>query len=226
MTEQPNREVAVLNAALELRPAERVAYLDEACAGDEALRRQVDALLQAHEQAGGFLETPPAGLDSKRTTKGNVSLTEKPGDKIGRYKLLQQIGEGGCGVVYMAEQGEPVRRRVALKVIKLGMDTKQVIARFEAERQALALMDHPNIAKIYDAGITDAPLGTSGHPSDESRSSGRESAHYSPEGSESDSRRLLRFKGKMSAVNHSPLVTRHSPLITAALISSWNWCAA
>ena len=80
---------------------------------------------------------------------------EKPGDRIGRYKLLQQIGEGGCGVVYMAEQEEPVRRRVALKVIKLGMDTKSVIARFEAERQALALMDHPNIAKVLDAGATE-----------------------------------------------------------------------
>jgi serine/threonine protein kinase len=81
---------------------------------------------------------------------------EKPGDRIGRYKLLEQIGEGGCGVVYMAKQEEPVRRRVALKVIKLGMDTKQVIARFEAERQALAMMDHPNIAKVLDAGATDA----------------------------------------------------------------------
>src|SRR6187455_3328550 len=80
---------------------------------------------------------------------------EKPGDRIGRYKILQQIGEGGCGVVYMAEQEEPVRRRVALKLIKLGMDTKSVIARFEAERQALALMDHPNIAKVFDAGQTD-----------------------------------------------------------------------
>jgi serine/threonine protein kinase len=87
--------------------------------------------------------------------KVNIPLTEKPGDKIGRYKLLQQIGEGGCGVVHMAEQEEPVRRRVALKVIKLGMDTKQVIARFEAERQALALMDHPNIAKVLDAGATE-----------------------------------------------------------------------
>src|ERR1700756_2693916 len=84
-----------------------------------------------------------------------VPITEKPGDRIGRYKLLQQIGEGGCGTVYMAEQTEPVRRRVALKVIKLGMDTKQVIARFEAERQALALMDHPNIAKVFDAGATE-----------------------------------------------------------------------
>src|SRR2546427_13072284 len=83
-----------------------------------------------------------------------VNLAEKIGERIGRYKLLQQIGEGGCGVVYMAEQEEPLRRRVALKVIKLGMDTRQVVARFEAERQALALMDHPNIAKVYDAGAT------------------------------------------------------------------------
>ena len=87
-----------------------------------------------------------------------VPITEKAGDRIGRYKLLQKIGEGGCGVVYMAEQEEPVRRRVALKVIKLGMDTREVIARFEAERQALAMMDHPNIAKIFDAGATEVAL--------------------------------------------------------------------
>src|SRR5215472_1797828 len=92
---------------------------------------------------------------AKQTIVVALPVTEKPGDKIGRYKLLQQIGEGGCGVVYMAEQEEPVRRRVALKVIKLGMDTKSVIARFEAERQALAMMDHPNIAKVLDAGATD-----------------------------------------------------------------------
>src|SRR5947207_601550 len=84
------------------------------------------------------------------------SLTEKPGERIGRYRLLQEIGHGGCGVVYMAEQEEPVRRKVALKVIKLGMDTRQVVARFEAERQALALMDHPNIARVLDVGATDA----------------------------------------------------------------------
>ncbi|MBI3850249.1 MAG: serine/threonine protein kinase [Verrucomicrobia bacterium] len=155
MSEQPNPEVAILNAALEFHPVERAAYLDQACAGDPALRQQVDALLQAHEQADSFLEVSPAGFDFKRTA--NIPLTEKPGDKIGRYKLLQQIGEGGCGVVYMAEQEEPVRRRVALKVIKLGMDTKQVIARFEVERQALALMDHPNIAKVFDAGSTERP---------------------------------------------------------------------
>ena len=101
-----------------------------------------------------FLRNQPPRLPGK-TIALSTPLTEKPGDRIGHYKLLQQIGEGGCGVVYMAEQEEPVRRRVALKVIKLGMDTKQVIARFEAERQALALMDHPNIAKVLDAGATD-----------------------------------------------------------------------
>src|ERR1039457_5433768 len=88
--------------------------------------------------------------------EAEVVVTEQPGDHIGRYKLLEKIGEGGCGIVYMAEQTEPIRRRVALKVIKLGMDTRQVIARFEAERQALALMDHPNIAKVLDAGTNEA----------------------------------------------------------------------
>src|SRR5215831_15527601 len=92
---------------------------------------------------------------AKKTIVVALPVMEKPGDKIGRYKLLQQIGEGGCGVVYMAEQEEPVRRRVALKVIKLGMDTKAVMARFDAERQALAMMDHPNIAKVLDAGATE-----------------------------------------------------------------------
>src|SRR6266536_2638611 len=164
MNEPVNPEVAILNNVLELAAAQRDAYLDQACAGDAALRKQVETLLQSHEQAKGFLEAPPTGLDFKRTALVNIPLTEKPCDRIGRYKLLQQIGEGGCGVVYMAEQEEPVRRRVALKVIKIGMDTKQVIARFEAERQALALMDHPNIAKIHDAGITEAPLPASGHP--------------------------------------------------------------
>jgi serine/threonine protein kinase len=87
---------------------------------------------------------------------------EQPGDHIGHYKLLQKIGEGGCGTVYMAEQEEPVRRRVALKIIKLGMDTRQVVARFEAERQALAMMDHPNIAKFFDAGVTGLPARSGG----------------------------------------------------------------
>jgi eukaryotic-like serine/threonine-protein kinase len=153
MSEPPNPEVAVFAAALELPADQRGAYLDQACAGNADLRRQVEALLQDHEAAGSFFDklgpTPQAAL------REGAIPAEKPGDRIGRYKLLQQIGEGGCGVVYMAEQEEPVRRRVALKVIKLGMDTKQVIARFEAERQALALMDHTNIARVLDAGTTE-----------------------------------------------------------------------
>jgi serine/threonine protein kinase len=148
-----DRLIEVFNEA-KARPlgAERDLFLSEACHSEPTLKEQVLALLQAHEGAGDFLKytqaIPPV-----------TPLTEKPGDKIGRYKLLQQIGEGGCGVVYMAEQEEPVRRRVAFKVIKLGMDTKQVVARFEAEGQALAMMDHPNIAKVFDAGAT-----TTGRP--------------------------------------------------------------
>lgn len=119
------------------------------------MRQRIEALLLAAEQAGNFLEEPPTGLTKGAgSTLAITEPSERTGDRIGRYKLLQQIGEGGCGVVYMAEQEEPVRRRVALKVIKLGMDTKSVIARFEAERQALALMDHPNIAKVFDGGVT------------------------------------------------------------------------
>jgi eukaryotic-like serine/threonine-protein kinase len=156
MAQPSEREIEVFNVVLELPPAERAAYLDQVCAGDAALRRRVEELLNAGEEAGAFLGSPTA---NPRGPGGTIRLevppAQKPGDRIGRYKLLQQIGEGGCGVVYMAEQEEPVRRRVALKVIKLGMDTKNVIARFEAERQALALMDHPNIAKVLDAGATE-----------------------------------------------------------------------
>jgi eukaryotic-like serine/threonine-protein kinase len=160
MSELTEREVAIFNAARLLAGSERAACLDEACAGDAALRQRLEELLRVDEPAGDFLEKPAYG-DASAAAKlgGNIRLTvalsEKPGDRIGRYKLLQQIGEGGCGVVYMAEQEEPVHRRVALKVIKLGMDTKSVIGRFEAERQALALMDHPNIAKVLDAGATE-----------------------------------------------------------------------
>ncbi len=150
-------EQSVFAEAL-LRPAPeaRAAYLDGACGKDTPLRRRVEALLRSAENAGDFLEHPPTDLSiSDASTMVLTGFNEKPGDRIGRYKLLQQIGEGGCGVVYMAEQEEPVRRRVALKVIKMGMDTKSVMARFEAERQALALMDHPNIAKVFDAGATE-----------------------------------------------------------------------
>ena len=150
MSQSPNPEVAILNAALEQPAHQRAAYLAAACANDPALRKRAEELLKALEEADSFLESP-----AQKPLSLNPPPTEKPGDTIGRYKLLQQIGEGGCGIVYMAEQQEPVRRRVALKVIKLGMDTKQVIARFEAERQALALMDHPNIAKVLDAGATE-----------------------------------------------------------------------
>jgi len=155
MSEPKNALLTIFSQAAELTDAaERAAFLERSCGDNAALRRKVEALLQANEEAAGFLENPmaPAATGTFRLT---FPLTEKLGDKIGRYKLLQQIGEGGCGVVYMAEQQEPVSRRVALKVIKLGMDTKGVIARFEAERQALAMMDHPNIAKVLDAGATE-----------------------------------------------------------------------
>jgi serine/threonine protein kinase len=155
MSEPKQHDATIFDAALQLPPDQRTAYLEKICGDDAQLRQRITALLQAHEQAGGFLDHPSA-MTQRPTLVVSPALTEKTGDKIGRYKLLQQIGEGGCGVVYMAEQEEPVRRRVALKVIKLGMDTKQVIARFEAERQALALMDHPNIAKVLDAGATEA----------------------------------------------------------------------
>ncbi len=165
MNEPANPEVAVFAAALELPADRRGAYLDQACGGDVALRGQVEALLRVHDDAGNFFDklspvARPTGAEGAMPgSSGTIRLpstpSEKAGDRIGRYKLLQQIGEGGCGVVYMAEQEEPVQRRVALKVIKLGMDTKSVIARFEAERQALAMMDHPNIAKVLDAGATE-----------------------------------------------------------------------
>jgi len=135
-------------------PAERAALLDRECVGNPGLRAEVESLLAADEQASRFLEKPPAVISGEASVVATAIFPtmEKSGDKIGRYKLRERIGEGGCGVVYVAEQEEPIRRRVALKVIKLGMDTKQVIARFEAERQALAMMDHPNIAKVLDAG--------------------------------------------------------------------------
>src|SRR6266550_1422199 len=164
-TPSHKRQQEIFLAALEKRDAaERAAYLDAACAGTEALRKRVEGLLQEEKDLGTFLEIPalsnsstppPVPLLGPTGTVIVAELTEKSGDFIGHYKLLQKIGEGGCGVVYMAQQEKPVRRRVALKIIKLGMDTKQVIARFEAERQALALMDHPNIAKVLEAGATE-----------------------------------------------------------------------
>jgi serine/threonine protein kinase/formylglycine-generating enzyme required for sulfatase activity len=150
-------ERSIFLAALDIDdPAERAAYVARACANDAILRGQVEGLLKAHGEPCGFMGRPAPALVE---TIDDPSAREGPGAVIGPYKLLEQIGEGGFGFVYMAEQQRPVRRKVALKVLKPGMDTRQVVARFEAERQALALMDHPNIAHIFDGGET-----TSGRP--------------------------------------------------------------
>ena len=125
----------------------RVAFLEGACA-DERIRQQVESMLRDHEQLGSFLESPASPF----AATVDHQARETPGTLIGPYKLLEAIGEGGMGTVFMAEQTRPVKRLVALKLIKAGMDRRQVLARFEAERQALALMDHPNIAKVLDAG--------------------------------------------------------------------------
>ncbi|MHC4207796.1 MAG: serine/threonine protein kinase, partial [Planctomycetota bacterium] len=142
----------IFSEALDKKGPDRESYLNEACGKDHNLKAKVEALLGAHEKAGDFLDLPilDPGMISDESP-----ISEGHGTVIGRYKLLEKIGEGGMAVVYMAEQTEPIRRKVALKIIKLGMDTKSVIARFEAERQALAMMDHPNIAKVLDAGATE-----------------------------------------------------------------------
>jgi serine/threonine protein kinase len=170
MTNADRHLMTLFAEALELAsPPERAAYLDRACGNDQALRQQVEALLQAHAQVGHFLdrqaavagETPPAaGEGIAEAGAGDQAVLTRPdaetaGAVIGPYRLLEQIGEGGMGAVWMARQQEPVKRLVALKLIKAGMGSRQVVARFEAERQALALMDHPNIAKVFDAGTTE-----------------------------------------------------------------------
>jgi WD40 repeat protein/serine/threonine protein kinase len=146
-------EQSVFAEALEIQDLEaRAKFLDRVCAGNPELRKNVDSLLAAYS-AGEFLESPAlVGVSTTET----FTFTERPGTVIGPYKLLEQIGEGGFGVVFMAEQQQPVRRKVALKIVKPGMDTRQVVARFEAERQALALMDHTHIARVLDAGATDS----------------------------------------------------------------------
>ncbi len=164
------QEESLFEAARQLTSAAaRSAFLDQACAGEPELRQRLESLLSAGPAAEMFFEAASAApgelarrlatesdkADSRQATENGSTVSEGLGTRIGNYKLLQKIGEGGCGVVYMAEQEKPIRRRVALKIIKLGMDTKNVIARFEAERQALAMMDHPNIARVLDAGATD-----------------------------------------------------------------------
>jgi serine/threonine protein kinase/Tfp pilus assembly protein PilF len=172
MTEMSPAE-AIFFAALEKgTPDERAAYLEEACGGDSELRGRVERLLAAHPQVGSFLNQPavPAAdvaLEPPQTTQtappgaNGAGAKTGPSEAVGavlagRYKLVQVIGEGGMGTVFMAQQMEPIKRLVAVKLIKLGMDSKQILARFEAERQAVALMDHPNIAKVFDAGATDS----------------------------------------------------------------------
>jgi hypothetical protein len=175
-----NERSIFMEALTKEPPRERSAYLEEACGGDTALRRRVEALLVSHEEAADFLAKPvperlaenlatltgpeqlrgaaPPARDGRAPfsagTSGPQPSAEGLSSRIGPYKLLQEIGEGGMGTLYLAEQNEPVRRMVALKLIKPGMDSRQIIARFEAERQALALMDHPNIARVFDAGTT------------------------------------------------------------------------
>lgn len=154
---QPNQinEKEIFARALEIPAAERELFLEKAC-GDPAVRRRVASLLKAHEEAGAFLEGSPGGLP---TPSGPLPLGLQAGDHVGSYRLLGKIGEGGWGIVFRAEQEAPVRRMVALKILKPGMDSGAVIKRFEAERQALAMMEHPNIARVFDAGATPA-----GHP--------------------------------------------------------------
>src|SRR5262245_41143380 len=120
---------------------DRAAYLDDTCGTDTPLRRRIEVLLREEQSLGGFLESSPIRVSPNIKLSGSA---DEPGTVIGPYKLLEQIGEGGMGLVFMAEQAQPIRRRVALKILKPGMDTRQVVGRFEAERQALAIMDHPN----------------------------------------------------------------------------------
>jgi eukaryotic-like serine/threonine-protein kinase len=155
MSHPSERDDALFAGALALPAAERRAYLDAKCSGDAAQRQRIDVLLGSHEQAGDFMSASALPSLDGFSLPG-AGIEHALGERVGRYKLLDKIGEGGWGVVYQAEQEEPVRRRVALKVIKLGMDTAAVVARFEAERQALALMEHPNIARVFDGGATES----------------------------------------------------------------------
>ena len=162
MTASMADEEAIFTAARPLAGAgERAAYVREACAGDDALRQRVDALLAVHDGPSFLIDHSPfqspethSFFSGEGPTQISPADPESPDAVVGPYKLLQKIGEGGMGTVYLAEQSEPIERKVALKVIKPGMDSRQVVARFEAERQALAMMDHANIARVLDAGAT------------------------------------------------------------------------
>ena len=147
-------EEAIFHIARQIdKPSVRSDYLQQACGDNTALLARVEALVEVHEQEGDFLQS---AASEPAPTVDAEPISERPGTEIGRYRLMEQIGEGGMGVVFVAEQQRPLQRKVALKVIKPGMDSNKVIARFEAERQALALMDHANIARVFDAGATDS----------------------------------------------------------------------
>lgn len=148
-------EERIFTKALGFSGSDRSRYLSESCDGDEELKNRILALLDAESNAKNYLEsTKEAGFTIAQSIQKSAPHDESPGDIISRYRLLEKIGEGGWGVVWMAEQTDPVNRRVALKILKLGMDTKEVVAPFESERQALAMMDHPNIAKVFDGGTS------------------------------------------------------------------------
>jgi WD40 repeat protein/serine/threonine protein kinase len=188
----------IFSSALTLSVHERDAFVVAECAGDDAMGAELLALLTAHESAGEFMrDDAPAAPELDRELAR--LKPEKEGERIGRYKLLQEIGEGGFGTVWMAEQMEPVSRRVALKIIKLGMDTREVIARFESERQALAMMEHPNIAKVFDAGAT--PLGRPYFVMELVR--GIPITQYCDEGGLGTRERLALFGDVCSAINHA-----------------------
>jgi hypothetical protein len=160
MATPPSEQSVFLHAIGLVSPTERAAYLDEVCRDNPGLRAELDALLAAHDRLGtGAFDEPTgtAGGDQPRTSAYDPPPVAAGAVVGGRYKLLEEIGEGGMGTVWMAQQTEPVKRLVALKLIKAGMDSRSVLARFEAERQALALMDHPNIAKVHDAGVPGDP---------------------------------------------------------------------
>src|SRR5262245_60583066 len=153
MNPESDQLASILAAAVEISSeAERRAFIEKECASDAELKQRVEVMVEDYFRAGSFLEPPVTGA----ITTTNEPPRERPGTSIGAYKLIEPIGEGGMGAVWMAQQTEPVKRLVAVKLIKAGMDTAQVVARFEAERQALALMDHPNIAKVLDGGATSA----------------------------------------------------------------------
>ncbi|HTV42161.1 MAG TPA: serine/threonine-protein kinase [Candidatus Sulfotelmatobacter sp.] len=154
MSTESSRDMQIFMEGFSLPLERRSAYLARACGDDKTLRSRVGRLFKAYDRTGDFLDEPPSKFAAERIAA--VLNTEKPGDLIGNYKLLRQIGEGACGVVFLAQQEEPVRRKLALKAVKPGVDMRSVIARFEAERQVLALMDHPNIVNVFDAGATPA----------------------------------------------------------------------